>query len=276
VLSSSSNFEISKKDFKNQITMIAANPDDATRLLQEFENAIQNLPQSDLRIYLPVILHSMSQIQGNDEFTPFVLKNAHINWTISMLDLGLYATGFSFPGSDETADPQKPDSQSHSTGNAVDLTLLPWYLKTGIALKSHYPHILHPDFNPFQPGNGTAMFAAIAAETSVTWNIATGKYYGNSIWKGEPYVKVTGHTTSSTPESVEASRNLLTEVITRSGLQDVITVDDLFTGDQTWYHIGVEDSTVAVLEPVSYAIPAGAPLPPKELTNIQPPELPTP
>jgi len=148
-----------------------------------------------------------------------------------LIDLGWQADLIKFPANSSlgTTDPNKADNAAHNMGNAVDLSLVPWYIKTGIAMKNYGPHILSPQFNP---RNSARIFQAVVPD--IEW-----KNSDENIWE-HPRIKIVGHNTSGTPDAKKNSEEAIQTLIDRWGVNDVLSLSDLEEGDKTWYHIAVD------------------------------------
>jgi hypothetical protein len=175
-------------------------------------------------VYCPAIIHASTLTSQT------VVDNCSTGWGLSLVDLGgwIHSMGQRFPGSNVSSlDTVKEGQSSHLNGNAIDLTLLPYYLKNGIVLKNHNPYILSNKYLSLDANNVRAPVShrehlPNRFVKTTTWDMGLG---GATMYPIEGNAQIQAQT-----------KAFLNSLIAASGAASVVSLEDFSDNDQKMYH----------------------------------------
>ncbi len=198
------------------------------RLLQQLNEIIDELSPFTQGVQevslLPIVISDFPS--GTTAAEKFVLDFASVGMPISLLDLGIHFGRYSgtIPKDSISKDASKKQRE-HERGQAFDLTLVPYYIRTGIVLKKHTPFILTSQFPARNHSNlAFRTFPNIRLKSDTT----------TSVYEA-PQIKILADSTASMSE-------LIADVFSRwatitTGVEDIFSINDLTDDDQRWYHV---------------------------------------
>lgn len=227
-LSSPDTITRGKSFLRKQIENVFFEPT-RTRLIQQLNEIVENelkfLTQGVQEVsLLPIVISDFPN--GTVAAEKFVLDFASVGMPISLLDLGIHFGRYSgtIPKDSISKDASKKQ-QEHERGQAFDLTLVPYYIRTGIVLKKHTPFILTSQFPARNHSNlAFRTFPNIRLKSDLT----------TSVYEA-PQIKII-------PDSTASMSQLIADMFSRwarieTGTEEILSINDLTDDDQRWYHV---------------------------------------
>lgn len=232
------------RGFVSGVTSGQIDPATVTQVISELPN-----PVDSSTLFLPVVFH-----------TPYnsdtIIKNVDPGVPLSFFDTAheLFST-FRFPGVIDVTDPTKAsdEAMAHKQGKGIDVSLFPWFARTGMVLKSHSPYILNQDYAAFAGGapltHAQLYDGRLLSHIRVSMPVVdspdtisftpTGRPTGESITFKLEEVPVTFRSfPKNSPEDATLAKNAFQALLQAVGLETVFDVDtDLNTNDKFFYHL---------------------------------------
>jgi hypothetical protein len=236
-------------------------------------NAINNLPAGDDRVYLPVLFHGSyanelaSFVAVIDPGIPLTIYDA------AGMPASIYEkfSTFRFPAV-ATVEPNAPTEKAikHSSGEAIDITLFPWYARTGLILHKHdFPkagYILGPDYicydqlNPEHPHDRLySMFfkrpvmvkRRIPTKPQAEGTIAVGAPTSKTQFQGSEVTEITKTllevchdlafriSKKDSDNQKDVAQKTFENMIKAIGIEEYFKFTDLNPEDQVFYHLEI-------------------------------------
>ncbi len=204
------------------------------RLLQQLNEIVDELKLFAQGVQevslLPIVISDFPN--GTTAAEKFVLDFASVGMPISLLDLGVHFNRYTgtIP-KDAISKDASLKQREHERGQALDLTLVPYYVRTGIILKKHTPFILTSQFparNHSNPAFRTFSNIRLKSDPIISAYEA-------------PQIKITADSTASMSQLIADMFSRWARITT--GTEDILSINDLTDDDQRWHHIAAEKFT---------------------------------
>lgn len=238
-----------------QIESLGLSPDDESRLITEFSTAARKvkvtLPGS--QVLLPVIF-------VGDQDHRAVVQNTSTGTAFTLLEIA-HASTKKFPGG-RGLSPVGPESTAHRNGDAIDLTVVPWYGVTGYTLRAHSPYLLSDAYDPRKDGHLHGTVTNMSRNRGIEMELPGTKLIndpGALQFVDQALIDVVGggqktknlfdmklkvirkddpKNKSASDAAIEACLNDRLRASTPGGFTaTTFTVNDLVEDDRFWYHL---------------------------------------
>jgi hypothetical protein len=222
----------------------AISKDDVQRVYDSFS------PDSEDAVYLPVVFHGPID---PDRF----LEHIDPGIPLSLYDIGynnrqvLSMWSFSFPGHSALSDPEPGNEQlQHTAGGGIDLSLFPYWAKTGITLRRCNDYVLstsytalpqhtHPDLYSGKFLGTVGFVETVANSTLTSFKTATGQTVQEEI-----PIDILTNSMAVIPKNgatdVAKTNEIFSQIIIGPpDLSGIFKLEDLEENDRIFHHVGV-------------------------------------
>ena len=213
--------------------------DDKDQLLAEVDFACDALKAFDgytANAFLPVIINS-------DIAPNIITANAFTGYPFTLMDVA-HLSSIYFTGNLAHPKDKKVDTEDHANGNAIDLSVVPFYVHTGLKLKET------PELNPLGPFNSSKLvsnsreLAPASDHMIATTRKANIKVQDKKITNMlEVPIKSTSKEGHDGPGAEDDIKSLFDSHLSGNRVLDghfkfnPLASGGIFTRDKKWYHI---------------------------------------